>query len=338
MATRFTSLDICAGAGGQSLGLERAGFDPVLLLDNDADACASLTANRPFWDVKQDDLVDFVGHEHPQVLDVDLMAGGLPRLPYSSAGKQQPASSEREDLFKAAIWLATEIRPRVVMLENLPQLAEHDRFADTRAFAEEELGHSGYECSWHVLDAQDFGIPQRRKHGVLVAMAPELAEHFSWPAPTGPAPTVGEALEETMAARGWPHAERWSRQADEVAPTVIGGSKDRGGADLGPTRSKNIWARLGVNGSSIANEVPGPDFVFIPEDDRHGRGGLPKLTVEQVALLQGFPSDWRVEGRKTSRYRQVGHAFPPPLAHALGRSLAETLARSMWPDHARVSQ
>lgn len=337
MTARFTSLEICAGAGGQSLGLEQAGFDPVLLLDEDADACETLTANRPDWDVRRLDLVDFVGNEHPQVLDVDLLAGGLPRLPYS-AGNRRPATSEREDLLRASIWLATEVRPRAVVLENLPQLVEHQDFTEQRAFVEEELGHAGYVCLWHVLDAQEFGVPQRRKHGLLVAVSPELADHFSWPTPTNHAPTVGEALGETMAARGWPDAEKWSHQATEVAPTIIGGSKDRGGADLGPTRSKNIWARLGVNGSSIANEVPGPDFVFVPENDKHDRSGLPKLTVEQVALLQGFPPDWHVRGRKTSRYRQVGHAFPPPLAHALGRSVARALAREGRSQRATVSQ
>ncbi len=325
MARRFKSLDICSGAGGQALGMEQAGFDPVLLLDNDAHACASLRLNRPGWDVAQLDLIDFVGHEHPQVLDVDLLAGGLPRIPYSVAGKQRPAESERRDLLKAAVWLATEIQPRAIMLENVPHLVKAPRFAEVRDFVQEELKRCGYICTWRILDAQHFGVPQRREHGVLVALRPEDSDRFEWPSPTGQAPTVGEVLWESMASRGWQGAAEWRHVANEVAPTIVGGSKDRGGADLGPSRSKNIWARMGVNGGSIADEVPGPDFTMAAGNSSMERRSLPKLTVAQVALLQGFPPHWRFAGRKTSQYRQVAHAFPPPLAKAVGEAIVAAI-------------
>src|SRR4051812_34196502 len=95
----LTSLEICAGAGGQALGLERAGFHPVMLIDNDAHTCATLRANRPHWNVCQEDLRPFTGADHPEVLDVDLLSGGVPCSPYSVAGRQQGADDER-DLLK----------------------------------------------------------------------------------------------------------------------------------------------------------------------------------------------------------------------------------------------
>jgi DNA (cytosine-5)-methyltransferase 1 len=76
---------------------------------------------------------------------------------------------------------------------------------------------------------------------------------------------------------------------------------------------------LGVNGGSLANEVPGPEFVLDPE----GEGELLKLTVPQTAVLQAFPDDWTFVGRKTSRYRQIAQAMPAPLAAALGRRIAQ---------------
>jgi DNA (cytosine-5)-methyltransferase 1 len=325
MKRRFRSLDICAGAGGQALGLEQAGFDPTLLLDNDPHACTSLFLNRPQWDIAEMDLRDFVGHEHPQVLNIDLLAGGLPRIPYSVAGQQRQATSERNDLLKATIWLATEVHPRAIMLENVPHLVKSPKFTELRDFVEEELKHCGYVCDWSILDAQHFGVPQRREHGILVAMKPGDMDRFSWPVHTTEAQTVGEVLLSSMASRGWQEAHRWSLLANEVAPTIVGGSKDRGGADLGPSRTKKIWARLGVNGSSIGDDVPGSDFVMRPGEGTHGHRGLPKMTVEQVALLQGFPTDWQFAGRKTARYRQVGQAFPPPLAAALGKSIRTAL-------------
>lgn len=318
-------MEICAGAGGQALGLERAGFDPVMLIDTDPHACATLRANRPEWDVRRIDLLEFVGHDHPQVLDVDLLAGGLPRLPYTIAGKRRRVE-ERYDLMRAAIWLATEIRPGAIMLENVPALVKDPGFVDVRDFVAEELKNNGYEHVWGILDAQDYGVPQRREHGVLVAMRPEDLARFEWPEPVGGAATVGEVLWRSMGSRGWAGAREWRLIANEVAPPIVGGATGRGGADLGPTRSKDIWARLGVNGNSIADDVPGPDFVMRMSDDPRDRSGLPKLTVPQVAVLQGFPEDWTITGGKTARYRQIAQAFPPPLAAALGSKIAQALS------------
>ena len=95
-----------------------------------------------------------------------------------------------------------------------------------------------------------------------------------------------------------------------------GGSKKHGGPDLGPTRARAAWAELGVDGLGIADEIPGPDFPA---------GRRPRLTVAMVARLQGFPEDWTITGRKTAAYRQVGNAFPPPVARALGTAIASAL-------------
>lgn len=98
-----------------------------------------------------------------------------------------------------------------------------------------------------------------------------------------------------------------AERANEIAPTAVGGSR-YGGPDLGPTRVRKAWASLGVDGLGIADAPPAPDFV-----------GIPKLTVRMVARLQGFPDDWQFsQGRKTAAYRQVGNAFPPPVAASVG--------------------
>lgn len=320
---RLRSLQICAGAGGLALGLERAGFDPVLLLDNRPVACETLRANRPEWDVRDIDLVAFDPAEERQVYDVDLLAGGLPRVKGTAAVNRTRGSDVELGLFRAAIELIYGVQPRALLLENVPDVVTKEAYAPLRDFVAEELRHLGYENTWFVLNAADYGVPQDRAEGVLVAFKGDGLGRFRLPERLlDPPLTVGMALGESMAGGGWQGATRWAAQADRLAPTIVGGSWDRGGPDLGMTGSKRAWARMGVDGGTIADAVPGPDFHWDPE---LGRKGMMPLTVEQVALLQGFPEDWKIMGRKTARYRQVGNATPPPLAEALGLSIRAAL-------------
>lgn len=118
-----------------------------------------------------------------------------------------------------------------------------------------------------------------------------------------------------MESNGWPQARDWAKSADKVGPTIVGGSKKHGGPDLGPTRAKAAWLSLGVDGKGIANEAPAPDLV-----------GTTRLTVRMVARIQGFPDEWIFTGSKTAAYRQVGNAFPPPVAAAVATELAHLLS------------
>ncbi|WP_449061626.1 DNA cytosine methyltransferase [Planomonospora algeriensis] len=318
MSRRFRSLEICAGAGGQALGLEQAGFDPVMLIDNDPHACTTLRANRPNWRVLKADLKGFVGTEHDDVSDVDLLSGGVPSAPFSIAGKQHGTADSR-DMLRTAIFLAMDVRPRAIMLETTPNLLTSPKFRETRSFVEDELRHLGYRIDCRVMNAQDFGVSQNRRSSIIIAMAPAEFARFEWPSPSSTAPTVGKALRDSMGRNGWSDADAWALSANRVAPTIVGGSKNHGGADLGPTRTKRLWLELGVDGASLADDVPDPGFTFDPGVGRHG---LPKLTVDQVAVLQGLPPEWRVTGGKTARYKQVAQVFPPPLATAIGRRIA----------------
>lgn len=318
----LTFVDVCSGAGGLALGLEQAGFEPRLLLDDDDLAVTTLRTNRPHWNVLHTDLLDFDPAEHPVSYDVDLLAAGLPRVK-SSATVGRADSQMEERLLKATVYLVHAIRPRAVLIENVPGLAHSDEYQQFRDFARAELAHLGYEFRWFVMNAVDFGVPQNRRQGVLVAIERRSAAAFRPPAPTVQEPTtVGAALEQSMASHGWTDAARWAAQADQPAPTLVGGSKNRGGADLGPTGAKRKWATMGVNAHTVGDTVPGPDFIWDPE---LGRDNMVKVTVEQAALLQGFPATWEFAGRKTARYRQVGHATPPPVGTALGRAVAEAL-------------
>lgn len=305
------ALEICAGGGGQALGLESAGFSHCAAVEIDQDACITLKRNRPEWDVIQADVLEFDGRPYR---GVDLLAGGVPCPPFSIAGKQLGHRDER-DLFPAALRLVSEIMPRAVMLENVRGFATA-KFDSYRTQIQAELDALGYETSWRVLNASDFGVPQLRPRFVLVALRPDDASHFQWPEGAQSQHTVAEAIGDLMASNGWPGTEDWMKRANGIAPTIVGGSRKHGGPDLGPTRARMAWDQLGVDAIAIA-AVP-PDSSF-PID------GKPRLTVRMVARIQGFSDDWDFAGTKTSAYRQVGNAFPPPVARAVGEAIRRTI-------------
>lgn len=303
-------MEICTGAGGQALGLEQAGFDHLALVEYEHAACETIRANRPAWNMLEQDLLQWSGKQYE---GVDLVAGGVPCPPFSKAGKQLGAEDER-NLFPKAIDLVDEIRPKAVMFENVRGLM--DAVFDTyRNDVESQLRKLGYTPGWRLLNASDYGVPQLRPRVIFVAIRNDLSEHFHWPTPNDAAPpTVGETLIDLMAAGGWEGAQAWAARASTIAPTLVGGSKKHGGPDLGPTRARAAWASLGVDGRTLAEHPPEPGFE-----------GMPRLTVQMAARIQGFPDDWPIWGRKTAAYRQVGNAFPPPVARAVGAKISEAI-------------
>lgn len=315
-------VEICAGAGGQALGLELAGFEHELAVEIDPHAAQTLRNNRP-WKVAVGDVADPEVWRPSDYHGVDLLAGGVPCPPFSIAGKQLGSGDER-DLFAWAVELACTMQPRALMLENVRGLSM-PRFSAYRQAVLDRLAEAGYVGDWALLQASDYGVPQLRPRFVLIALRAEDAPYFAWPEPVAidSRPTLGQTLVAPMGANGWKHAEEWAHAVDAVstiAPTIVGGSKRHGGADLGPTRAKRQWRTMHVDAMGLANAAPS-------DDAEHFLVRPPKLTVDMVALVQGWRPDWEWEfaGLKTARYRQIGNAFPPPLARAVGESIRRAL-------------
>ncbi|MET7892361.1 DNA cytosine methyltransferase [Streptomyces mirabilis] len=359
----YTSIEICAGAGGQAIGLHLAGFRHLALVEIDKYAAATLRENievHPKWDWERDncdvlckDVLEF-DPEHDLEKsaglyrrgEVDLLAGGVPCPPFSHAGKQLGEDDER-DLFPRILELAELIRPRAVMIENVRGLMDA-KFDDYRSRIQASLegmepdddGLPGYEVvGWKVYEAEKFGVPQLRPRSILVAFRKDVLKDLKYeaPAPSAKRVTVFDALKKTMEERikpfeGEPRAaqaqqvfDKWADDAKkDVAPTLVGGSKKHGGADLGPSRAKKAWRALGVSGMGVAN-APVNGVPTGTEDRDLFRAGGPMLTVRQAAIIQGFPTEWDFTGGKTAQYRQVGNAFPPPVAQAIGESIIEVL-------------
>lgn len=380
----LTSIEICAGAGGQAIGLHQAGFSHLALVEIDQHAAATLRRNvddrdgwqfeRDYCDVIQDDVKNFQPmdnlkkplkyFERPlQRGELSLLAGGVPCPPFSHAGKQLGKDDER-DLFPRMLDLVDEVLPHAVMIENVRGIKD-DKFEEYRTWVEARLQGgdavdpqtgvekhyegAGYKvCGWRVLEASTFGVPQLRPRAILVAIHKDVlgGQEFQWPAPQEEIRTVRDALDETMKARYKPFLqqggeserkarealERWQGKSGGIAPTLVGGSKKHGGADLGPSRAKAAWRHLGVDALGVANSIAEREKKQSEDRDLFRPDG-PMLTVKQAAIIQGFPPEWDFEGDperektpgKTAQYRQVGNAFPPPVAQAVGEAIAKVL-------------
>lgn len=306
----LTCVEICAGAGGQALGLHMAGFHHVALVEYEQEYCDVLKQNMPEWNVICGDVHKFDGKPYT---GVDLLAGGVPCPPFSVASKQLGKDDER-DLFPEAIRLIGEIKPRAVMLENVRGLLD-PKFNDYRQHILDSIEKLGYQVQIKLLNASDYGVPQLRPRVIIIGIRNDQKGTFSYPEPhPEEAPTVGETLKMLMASNGWEEANSWAEKANTIAPTVVGGSKKHGGPDLGPVRARKAWALLGVDGTGVANDAPGKNFE-----------GMPKLTKEMIARIQGFPENWTFGKKKTAACRMIGNAFPPPVARAVGLEIRRCL-------------
>ena len=176
----LTSIEICAGAGGQALGLERAGFRHLALVENDPACCETLRAVRGWKSavvpisVKHFYAGDYEG-------SVDLFAGGVPCPPFSRAGRQLGGDDDR-DLFPTAVRLIKECRPRAVMLENVRGLLRpgfDDYRREVIVGPLEEAGYVSY--GWRLLEAKNFGVPQLRPRAIFVAIRNDVPGVFEWP-------------------------------------------------------------------------------------------------------------------------------------------------------------
>lgn len=329
---RLTSVDLFAGPGGLTLGLERAGFECVMAVEFEADACKTFKSHHPNTDLRDTDIatVDFRSLRG----EIDLVAGGPPCQPFSSGGKRLAANDPRNGIpqFIRAI---SEIRPRAVLMENVPGLAAGPK----REYLEDEvvtkLEALGYQVSWRILNAADYGVPQKRRRLILVGL---LDGQFAFPAathgPTAPNPWVpsGTAVSKTK-VYGTPnpsivtYAKNPSLRPDPYHGMVYNG----GGRPLDLSKpSPTVLASAG------GNKTPWVDTqgIVVPYHQHLMNGGKPRtgqvpgarrITTEEAALLQSFPPDVQFAGTRSSQYTQIGNAVPPLLAEAVGRAIASAL-------------
>lgn len=324
-----TSVDLFAGAGGLSLGLEMAGWDTKVAADFDPQACATYERNFPHTKVLEGDvrLVDWL----PLRGTIDLVAGGPPCQPFSVAGNQK-AGQDVRDMLPEFVRAVREIQPKVFLMENVAGLAS-PRHIDYLKGSLKLLAELGYEVEFQVLNAAKYGVPQERNRVIVIGSARSV--------PVFPAATHGTKRRPYVTARSALRAA----PDDEPNRAIVTFAKT-------PVLRPSPWAGMLVNGGgrpinldAPSQTIPasaGGNRTHIVDEDgvlleyhahlmsggspRSGLvGGVRRLTVRESASLQSFPSQFAFNGQRSAQYRQIGNAVPPKLAKAVGAALIATL-------------
>lgn len=365
--------DLFAGAGGMSLGLDEAGMRVVLGADHDAEALE--THRHHFggmavdWDLGSSDVVDEIA-SLMRLAGVDVLAGGPPCQPFSKAGRSgmrhlvrgglRDPHDRRRDLWRSFLEVARLAEPRVVIMENVPDMALDREIFILRSMVL-ELERLGYSVQERVIDTWRYGVPQFRQRLILVAV--HGGSGFSWPAEVTKKVTVANAISDLPSveggwrpsggAQGWkayetPRTEYQRSMRKDVAPQDAHKVFDHITRPVRPDDlaafelldSKSRYSDLPEELKRYRDDIFNDKYKRLDADDvsRTITAHIAKdgywyihpeqnrtLTVREAARLQTFPDDFRFAGSPSSAFRQIGNAVPPRLGLAIGKAVLEAL-------------
>ncbi|MDO8452779.1 MAG: DNA (cytosine-5-)-methyltransferase [bacterium] len=323
--SKYTSIELFAGAGGTALGLEHAGIAHVLLNEFNKDCVATLRKNRPDWNVLHEDVskVDFGKWKGK----VDLVEGGFPCQSFSYAGKREGFEDTRGTLFYEFARCVKEVRPKIAMGENVRGLLNHDG-GKTLATMVRTLEELGYRVNYKVLKAQYLDVPQKRERLVILAIRKDLKIPFLFPKEKDYTISLKDALENVPQSQGQAYPEKkkrilelvppggyWKDLPEDIRKEYMGASYYLGGGKTGMARRLS-W------------DEPSLTLTCAPAQKQtercHPKETRP-LTVREYARIQTFPDSWEFVGSTASQYKQIGNAVPVNLGYHIGQCIITML-------------
>ena len=332
----MTSIELFAGAGGLALGLEQAGFEHLGLVEFNKYAADTLIANRPRWKVLCEDIAQVAERDLEQEFEIakyelDLLSGGAPCQSFSYAGKRLGLQDVRGTMFYHYTTFLHKLQPKMFLFENVRGLLTHDggrTFKTILDIFEDE----GYTTVHKVLNAWNYGVPQKRERLITIGIRNDLAEqcHFTFPKEHEYKPVVRDIQldinpDATKCARYSQNKEAvfalvppggyWRDIDPVVAKTYMKTCWDMGGGRTG------ILRRIGLDEPSLTVLTnPG-----MKQTDRCHPLEVRPFSVRENARLQSFPDEWIFCGKLSEQYKQVGNAVPVNLAKEIGLEIKRTL-------------
>jgi DNA (cytosine-5)-methyltransferase 1 len=333
-ARKFSVIELFAGAGGLALGLERAGFECVLLNEINKEACLTLRKNRPHWNVIEGDVsaLDFCTYQGK----ADVLTGGFPCQAFSYAGKKLGFEDARGTLFYEFARAVKEIQPLICVGENVRGLLSHENGATISGMVSvlDELGYDVVPP--RVLKAIFHRVPQKRERVFIVGLRRDAGLKFEWPKPHAELFTLRDALKRgplfdqdvpQAPGQGYPRRKReilamippggyWRDLPLEIQKEYMKASFHLSGGKTGMARR-------------ISWDEPCLTLTCAPAQKQtercHPEETRP-FTVREYARIQTFPDDWQFAGSLTSQYKQIGNAVPVNLGEEMGKAIAKSLA------------
>lgn len=321
--TKFTSIELFAGAGGLALGMENAGIKHKMLIEIDKHAASTLKNNRPKWNVSCADAreVSYTG------VTADIVTGGFPCQAFSFAGNQMGFEDARGTLFFELARCIKEVRPKIAVGENVRGLLTHDNGKTLRAMLS-ILDDLGYRVAYRVLRAQYLDVPQKRERLVIIAVRKDLHLPIFFPKEKDYTISMREALANVPLSPGqeYPKKKRevmelvpaggyWRDLPIKIQKSYMGGSFYLGGGKTGMARRLS-W------------DEPSLTLTCSPaqkQTERCHPVETRPLNVREYARIQTFPDDWQFQGSTNAQYKQIGNAVPVNLGYHVGRCLVAML-------------
>jgi len=332
----FTTIELFAGAGGLALGIEKAGFDTIALNEFDADACATLRKNRPNWKVIEGDVADISPLDLEEYFSIkkgelDLLSGGAPCQAFSYAGKKLGLEDARGTLFYHYATFLQKLQPKMFLFENVRGLLSHDG-GKTYKLMTTIFEQAGYDIQKQVLNAWDYGVPQKRERLITIGIRKDLAKktYFEFPKPHDYKPVLRDILLDCPKSVGTPYSEYKANIFKLVPP---GGYWRDIDPAIAKEYMKSCWdmegGRTGIL-RRLSLDEPSLTVLTSPsqkQTDRCHPIEARPFTVRENARCQTFPDDWEFVGSVGSQYKQVGNAVPVNLAYDIGLKIKEALER-----------
>jgi DNA (cytosine-5)-methyltransferase 1 len=326
--SKLNSIELFAGAGGLALGMHNAGIQSKLLVDFDKDSVATLQKNMPNWNAHCDSVMDIDLDDYKG--QIDVMAGGFPCQAFSYAGKSLGFADTRGTLFYEYARLIDQVKPRLVLGENVKGLLNHDN-GRTLSVIVQELENLGYRVAFKVLRAQFLDVPQKRERLIIFGIRKDLKSDLLFPVEKDYTVNLRAALKNVPKSEGQSYSDSkskimemipeggyWRDLPDVLQRKYMGGSYDLGGGKTGMAR------RLAWNEPSLTltcNPAQKQTERCHPKETR-------PLTVREYARIQTFPDEWEFVGSTSSQYRQIGNAVPVNLGYHVGLAIRSILGDS----------